>query len=634
MTLTNPLFSTTTAALALMAGLATPALAQSPSDTTPRELLDAARKGELDLGFDTTTLSRDELLGEIVRAKAQCDAGTAPQELACDRIAELPDPSGWLAAPMTKQVGTQEADAPAEPLAKAAPVPESENAQQGAPGIAEQAADATSQDAPTLDDGVAALAQSLADAAEPPAAADSADAAPQPDTPAAIDPPALAKQVQPDAGTPPDPGSDAVAEALDAQAEEMPDDAPAVGREPTAPDSAAENAVEPAKDPAQQPTVENQATPLDAPAAPPTSSEQADIAARIAAQGSASAAASADSTEDAELIEEVLTDENTRSSAEDFDTRIGAAGSDDGDDDDDKNTALRSFGAAALVGLGAVALNEMLGDNAKVVENSGDRIVVEQDGQYRVLRNDDVLLRQPGSDVKTYRYDDGSTRTVVTRDSGASVETVKAADGRVLRRTRTLPNGETVVLFDDTRDETEVVINDLPQVEEAPTRRINFQEVSEDELAAALAAQGATPIDRRFSLNQVRNIDAVRHLVPEISVDSINFATGSAAIRPEEARDLAALGNAMKRAIAANPTEVFLIEGHTDATGGWGLNLALSDRRAESVALALTEYFQVPPENMVLQGYGEADLAVDTQDSERRNRRAAVRRITQLLQGG
>ena len=37
---------------------------------------------------------------------------------------------------------------------------------------------------------------------------------------------------------------------------------------------------------------------------------------------------------------------------------------------------------------------------------------------------------------------------------------------------------------------------------------------------------------------------------------------------------------------------------------------ALSDRRAESVALAMTEYFGVPPENMIVQGYGESELRV------------------------
>ena len=137
-----------------------------------------------------------------------------------------------------------------------------------------------------------------------------------------------------------------------------------------------------------------------------------------------------------------------------------------------------------------------------------------------------------------------------------------------------------------------------------------------------------------FSLAQIRQIDAVRKLVPEISVEAVKFATGSAVIRPEEARSLSALGQAIREAIDANPAEIFLVEGHTDAVGNAGYNLALSDRRAESLALALTKYFDVPPENLVLQGYGESDLKIATPEAEKLNRRAAVRRITSLLNGG
>ena len=137
-----------------------------------------------------------------------------------------------------------------------------------------------------------------------------------------------------------------------------------------------------------------------------------------------------------------------------------------------------------------------------------------------------------------------------------------------------------------------------------------------------------------FSLAQIRQIDAVRKLVPEISVEAVKFATGSAVIQPEEARSLSALGQAIREAIDANPVEIFLVEGHTDAVGNAGYNLALSDRRAESLALALTKYFDVPPENLVLQGYGESDLKIATPEAEKLNRRAAVRRITSLLNGG
>ena len=199
----------------------------------------------------------------------------------------------------------------------------------------------------------------------------------------------------------------------------------------------------------------------------------------------------------------------------------------------------------------------------------------------------------------------------------------------MLRRVRRLPDGTSVVLFDDTQASPEVELSELPRVQ--GSNRIDYRDSDADALARALAATGAVGVNRSFSLAQVRNIDAVRHLVPEITVDTINFETNSAAIRVEEAEDLAALGTAMRDAIARNPGEVFLIEGHTDAVGSFAYNLALSDRRAESVALALTEYFDVPPENMVLQGYGEGDLRVPTDAAERANRRAAVRRITPLL---
>jgi outer membrane protein OmpA-like peptidoglycan-associated protein len=264
------------------------------------------------------------------------------------------------------------------------------------------------------------------------------------------------------------------------------------------------------------------------------------------------------------------------------------------------------------------------------VSNSGDRVVVDDNGTYRVLKNDDSLLRQPGADVKTYSFSDGSTRTVVTNPDGSQVETIRASDGRVLSRTRILADGREVVLFDDTRSFQEVTVNDLPQVEDS-RRSIDFQQTDEQALRQALQARLENDPGRSFSLAQVRNIQQVRALAPEIEVNNVNFDTGSAVIRPEEAEELAALGAAMKDAIEQNPGEVFLVEGHTDAVGGAGYNLALSDRRAESLALALTEYFGVPPENMVVQGYGESDLKVETATAERANRRAAVRRITPLL---
>ncbi|MBO9441893.1 OmpA family protein [Phaeobacter italicus] len=336
-----------------------------------------------------------------------------------------------------------------------------------------------------------------------------------------------------------------------------------------------------------------------------------------------------------EVIEEVVTEETARSSDEEFETAVGDAApapqQNAAAPEDDSGLSTRERNV--LLGLGALAIGTLLNNGSKVVANSGDRAIVEQNGQYRVLKDDDALLRQPGSNVTTYRFADGSTRTVVVRENGVEVETIRSAEGRVLRRTKLLPDGRSVVLFDDTQKAERVVVNELPQVQEDRNAVSSSRAVSAEDLAAALAAQDAKSVERRFSLAQIRNIDAVRRLTPVINVDSVNFDTGSSVIRPQEAEELAALGNALRELIDRNPAEVFLIEGHTDAVGAATFNLALSDRRAETVALALTEYFDVPPENMVVQGYGESDLAVRTLTAERANRRVAVRRITQLLSG-
>jgi outer membrane protein OmpA-like peptidoglycan-associated protein len=169
-----------------------------------------------------------------------------------------------------------------------------------------------------------------------------------------------------------------------------------------------------------------------------------------------------------------------------------------------------------------------------------------------------------------------------------------------------------------------VDVSTLPE----PAR--TYSSADDDALRAALEREGA--FGRRFSLSQVRDIDQVRKLAPSIEVASIQFETGSSAIRPEEARKLADLGLTITRAIEENPNEIFLVEGHTDAVGSAATNLILSDRRAESLALALTEYFGVPPENLVVQGYGESDLMIPTDEAEAANRRAELRRITNLLQ--
>ncbi|RUW86810.1 OmpA family protein, partial [Mesorhizobium sp. M8A.F.Ca.ET.059.01.1.1] len=114
-------------------------------------------------------------------------------------------------------------------------------------------------------------------------------------------------------------------------------------------------------------------------------------------------------------------------------------------------------------------------------------------------------------------------------------------------------------------------------------------------------------------------------------LDTLNFEFGSSSISDTEVQKLEGVANAMEKLLKKNPAETFLIEGHTDAVGTPEANLALSDRRAEAVAEALTNAFGIPPENLTTQGYGEEYLKVDTSAPNRENRRVAIRRITSLV---
>ena len=352
---------------------------------------------------------------------------------------------------------------------------------------------------------------------------------------------------------------------------------------------------------------------------------------RAEREAAAAAAAAAENNSDAEVVTEEVTEEDVRSSSEDFDTKVNAAAGANAEKADDDDSGLSDFEKALLVGLGAVAVGSVLNNGEKIVSRSGDRVVVQDDtGEYRVLKDDNALIRRPGDEVQTQTFDDGSTRTIVTKKDGSRIETIRSRDGTVLRRTNFDAQGREYILVDDLVEEREVIVNDLPQVQETQqAQRASVQD--EAALRQALQAELRSDQGRTFSLRQVREIREVRSLAPELELDAVRFPTGSAAIQPAQARALANIGSTLRDMIANDPRTVILVEGHTDAVGDAGYNLALSDRRAETVALALTEYFDVPPANLITQGYGESQLRVPTTTAEPANRRAVVRNISNLL---
>ncbi|MDQ0327016.1 outer membrane protein OmpA-like peptidoglycan-associated protein [Rhodopseudomonas julia] len=278
-----------------------------------------------------------------------------------------------------------------------------------------------------------------------------------------------------------------------------------------------------------------------------------------------------------------------------------------------------------------------------VVQDSGDRVIVRRNGQL-LIRSDsetDRLLRR-ARDVSVDELGGGRTRTIVTRSDGIRVITERDYDGEIIRRVRQYPDGDQVVLIDergydhsDRAYEPGYFERSLPPLDlQMPQDRyiVEMQRASEGELEDTLMAPPVESVERVYTLEEVRDSSRLRDKLRRVDLDAITFDTGSAAISRSQIGQLSAIGQAIEDVVSRNPNEIFLVEGHTDAIGSDVSNLALSDRRAESVAIVLSENFDIPPENLVTQGYGEQYLKVPTETAERANRRVAVRRITPLIQ--
>jgi len=110
---------------------------------------------------------------------------------------------------------------------------------------------------------------------------------------------------------------------------------------------------------------------------------------------------------------------------------------------------------------------------------------------------------------------------------------------------------------------------------------------------------------------------------PSVSL-MVLFATGSADLTPEAQHTVDQLGQALSSQRLAGYK--FRIEGHTDTVGTQVYNLALSKRRAETVASYLEEKFNIPSSRLEAEGMGEKELLVQTpnQTPEPRNRRVQV----------
>jgi outer membrane protein OmpA-like peptidoglycan-associated protein len=280
--------------------------------------------------------------------------------------------------------------------------------------------------------------------------------------------------------------------------------------------------------------------------------------------------------------------------------------------------------------------------DAKVVQESESdfRIVFQFNNQVIVENKDNERLEQGSDETYIERLRNGRTRETIVRADGSEIVTIYNRNGDVIRRSRFTPDGrEYVLVYVDETYEDDLLEWRDPALDLGPLRLeipvseyvLDADEADEDELVQFLDQPPVERVQRLYSINEVKRSARIRDMVRRLEVGGLTFDTAKATISTNQIDSLTNVANAMLDLLDENPAETFLIEGHTDAVGGEVYNLELSDRRAETVAVILTQAFGIPPENLATQGYGERYLKVRTQEADRRNRRVTIKRITPLV---
>jgi outer membrane protein OmpA-like peptidoglycan-associated protein len=280
--------------------------------------------------------------------------------------------------------------------------------------------------------------------------------------------------------------------------------------------------------------------------------------------------------------------------------------------------------------------------DAEVVQEFNDnRTIITINNQTFIDSSDDDRIVRDRDDVYYEELPRGRVREVVTRENGVRIVTIRNRYGDIIRRSRIEPDNREIILvyvedryYQDEGEWRDPGL-DLPPMRLTIPREeyiLDAEYVDEpDAYYEFLEQPPVERVERTYSLTEVKRSARIRDKVRRIDMDTLTFEFGSASIPESEIPKLEGVADAMKRLLEKNPAETFLLEGHTDAVGSENANLALSDKRAEAVAEALTNVFEIPPENLATQGYGEQYLKVNTQEREKENRRVAIRRVTPLV---
>jgi outer membrane protein OmpA-like peptidoglycan-associated protein len=277
--------------------------------------------------------------------------------------------------------------------------------------------------------------------------------------------------------------------------------------------------------------------------------------------------------------------------------------------------------------------------NSSFIFNIGVNLVISNPGL-----DFDRITDRDEDEVYYERLRDGRVKETVVRPNGVQIVTIRNRYGEVLKRSRIMPDGREYILayydeddyddvddpFDGWRDPGQ----DLPPLRlTIPVRDyiLDADSADEEELDLFFRQPPVEEVRRIYTIEEVKRSARIRDTVRRIEVGNLTFDSGAATISRTQVGALSKIANTILSLLEDNPAETFLIEGHTDAVGSDQSNLILSDARAATVARILTDFYDVPPENLVTQGYGERYLKVQTQSAEELNRRVSFKRITPLI---
>ncbi|MFL5019459.1 MAG: OmpA family protein [Rhizobium sp.] len=281
-------------------------------------------------------------------------------------------------------------------------------------------------------------------------------------------------------------------------------------------------------------------------------------------------------------------------------------------------------------------------DGAQVSDSHDDNRVIIQYANRTIVRGDDDRRFLRDGERPSYEELSGDRyRETIVRPEGYRIVTIRNRYGDIIQRSRVDARGREHVLYysqdlydDPDRDYFEDPGADLPPMRlRVPLNDyiIDTRSDPDRDYYEFLSEPPVEPVERVYSLDEVKYSARIRDKVRRIDLDTITFATGSADIPMTQARTLRKVADAISQVLKKDPSETFLIEGHTDAVGTDQSNLVLSDQRAESVANVLSDVYGIPPENLATQGYGEQYLKVNTSGPEQENRRVTIRRVTALV---